>query len=175
MQLNKYILQVFFFFTLLALTVPSFWNVLRLNWNHVHKPCIYQEEITIWPKCCWTWTLKTCMFVPNIRRFGDRLLFSLLVHLPCWFICSFRWCLKKSAATYSMLHLWVPFILLLWDTAWVLLATPVLIPDCLHTSIGLWLACWTISKPGGGRDVVVILWFVNCFVMDCLNSRLIKY
>lgn len=30
--------------SLLALTVPLFWIVLRLNWNHVHKACIYNEE-----------------------------------------------------------------------------------------------------------------------------------
>lgn len=50
-----------------------------------------------------------------------------------------------------------------------------LIPGCLHTSLDLWLACWIISKPGVGHDIVVILWFVKCFVMDCLNWRLIKY
>lgn len=91
-------------------------------------------------------------------------------------ILLFLWMVfAERAATFSMLHLWVPSTLLLWDTVWVLLATSVLIPDCLHTSLGLRLACWTISKPGGGHDVVVILWFVNCFVMDCLNSRWIKY
>lgn len=116
----------------------------------------------------------TCMFVPNSRMFGYRLSFSSLVHLPCWFIYFLRMVFGESAATFSMLHQ-VPSILLLWDSVWVLLATPVLIPGCLHTSLGLRLACWTISKPGGGHNVVVILWFVNCFVMDCLNSRLIKY
>lgn len=62
-------------------------------------------------------------------------------------------------------------------TVWVPPLLPLLfsIPGCLHTSLGLWLACWKISKPGVGHDIVVILWFVKCFVMDCLNWGLIKY
>lgn len=110
----------------------------------------------------------------NGRMFGRRLSFSSWVHLPRCFICSFGCCLEKPRPPLACcISGFFPF----WSyeiLCGFFLPLLFLIPGCLHTSLGLRLACWTISKPGGGHDVV-ILWFVNCFVMDCLNSRLIKY
>lgn len=93
-----------------------------------------------------------------------------MLHLLLWVF------FHERTATSSMMHLWFLSILFLWDTYCMGSSChySCFIPGCLQTSLGLWLACW-ISKPGVGHDIVVILWFVKCFVMDCLNWRLLKY
>lgn len=112
----------------------------------------------------------------NGRKFGSLPSFHLISASAMCFICYFR-CYLEITATSRMLHLWFLSILFLWDTYCMgsCCHYSCFIPGCLHTSLGLWLACWIISKPGVGHDIVVILWFVKCFVMDCLNWRLIKY
>lgn len=170
---------------MLALTIPSFWVVLKLNSGHVHNPCTEKkkkkkrEDKKLGAKMCSVVELglfrrRACL-CPNGQMFGCQLSFSSLVHLPRCFICSFECCLEKprpplACCTSGFLPSWSYEVL-----CGFFLPLLFLIPGCLHTSLGLRLACWTISKPGGGHDVVVILWFLNCFVMDCLNSKLIKH
>lgn len=153
------------------------------NSGYVHNPCIEnkkkRKEKKLGAKMCSVVELglfrrRACL-CPNGQMFGCQLSFSSLVHLPHCFICSFECCLGKprpplACCTSGFLPSWSYEIL-----CGFFLPLLFLIPGRLNTSLGLRLACWTISKPGGGHDVVVILWFVNCFVMDCLNSRLIKY
>lgn len=115
------------------------------------------------------------MFVPKWQEVHSSS-FHLIDAFAMRFICYFG-CYLVIPATSSMLHLWFLSILFLWDTYCMGSSChySCFIPGCLHTSLGLWLACWIISKPAVGHDIVVILWFVKCFVMDCLNWRLIKY
>lgn len=117
-----------------------------------------------------------CMFVPKCRRFSSLPSLYLISASATGSVCSTGCCLEKTA-TSSMLHLCFLSIQFLRDTYCMSSSCycSCFIPGCLHTSIGHWLACWIISKPGLGHDIVVILWFVKCFVMDCLKWRLIKY
>lgn len=111
----------------------------------------------------------------NGRRFDSLPSFHLISASAMCFVYDLG-CYLEITATSSMLHLWFLSIQFLWDTYCMSSCHySCFIPGCLHTSLDLWLACWIISKPGVGHDIVVILWFVKCFVMDCLNWRLIKY
>lgn len=83
----------------------------------------------------------------NGRMFGRRLSFSSLVHFPRCFICSFGCCLEKlrpplACCISGFFPFWSYEIL-----CGFFFPLLFLIPGCLHTSLGLRLACWTISKP----------------------------
>lgn len=183
MQLNtiKYIFQALFCSCWLWLPPHSelCWSwILVMYISPALRTKKREKKKNLVPKCVQLLNLvsrrRACL-CPNGQMFGCQLSFSSLVHLPRCFICSFECCLEKprpplACCTSGFLPSWSYEIL-----CGFFLPLLFLIPGCLHTSLGLRLACWTISKPGGRHDVVVILWFVNCFVMDCLNSRLIKY
>lgn len=116
----------------LASTIPSFWTVLRLNSNYVHKPCIYKNKKPTKkkvPKCVQLLNLVSLDDVHVCARRQNVWLSALVqfVSASATLLHLFLPMFGETVATFSMLHLWVLSVLVLTDR-WVLLATPVFNP-----------------------------------------------